>query len=360
MAIGDPLSNDVPAVGAAGTGYATSVNALLTEIKTLLEQKIPFTSLEGAELDLENVPILDAEYVQLYEGGLPAATPIGRLARYQNNLYWVTDEGAVRITNGGALDSTSLGGITGDFGTPNLASVEFIDAGQRYDFFDLPDEYAYLRCKGVDISDGASEYFGKIRYSSAAAADITFTLPTALPASNRSVLVIGADGQIEANDSTDTITNAIRCGANVNIHLSGTGALIHGEREFTVTLNSRQEVSGVWSSGGCNGMGVQSTTAGQAYFHIHGMQVGWKLKAVKVTTNKTSTGTTTVQILSGSFGNTVSFGSNTDATAGDRTITVTSTDTSSWVTGQGLTLLITTGNNNDKLFQAGIVFEQSA
>jgi hypothetical protein len=365
MTYGDPLSTSIPAVGAAGTGYATSINARLAEIEAILESDVPYSSLTGSELDLNNVPIRDATYVELYEGAsTPGASPVGRLARYQNNLYWVTDEGAVRITLDGALDASSVGGIGGDYGGGNPALVSFSDGTSVYEFYDDSNTltWAYVRSRGLDIADGAATTDVIRLRAPAIAASYDFTFPTALPGSNRSVLVISSAGAVEPNDSTNTITNTVRCGANVDINLSGTGTLVHGEREFTVTLGDgiRQAVSGVWSTAGCNGMGIQSTTAGQAYFQISGFQRGWKLKAVKVTTNKTSTGTTTVQIGSGSFGNFVSFGSNTDATSGDRTITVTSTDTSSFVTGQGLALLITTGNNNDKLFQAGIVYEQAS
>lgn len=363
MGYGEPMTTTIPAVGAVGTQYATDINARLAEIETILESKVPYTALTGDELDLNNVPIRDATYVELYESASePSGSPVGRLARYQNNLYWVTDESAVRITLNDTLDASSVAGIGGDYGGANPALVSFNDGTSMYEFYDdnTTSTWGYVRARGMDIADGATGTdYVRLR-TVPMAASYSWIFPAALPASGNSVLMLGSTGAVNHNDGSNTVDNTLYMSNNVNIELSGTGKIVHGEQEFTVTANPYHPAGATVTTTGGNGMGFVTTTAGGVYCNIDGMRVGWSLKKVKVTTTKQGTNTTTVQILSGSFGNQVDFGSNTSTTAGNQTIEVTSTDTSSFVTGQGLQVLITTGDNNDVVYQIGVVFESVA
>jgi hypothetical protein len=174
---------------------------------------------------MQNVPITDIEYAQLYEQNAPPDTSVvGRIVRYNNNLYWVNSSGAVQITDGTSVNASGIGGIGGDYGGANPASFRFIDASQRYDLYDDYDilQWAYFRCRGVDIADGAATTDMVRLRAPSIAGSYDFTFPTALPGSNRSVLVISSAGAVEPNDSTNTITN--------DIVLGGTTKIQHGSR----------------------------------------------------------------------------------------------------------------------------------
>jgi hypothetical protein len=132
MPIGSPLSNSVASVGSSGTGYATTTNALLNEMKTAIEGTVPFSALSGSTLDLNNIPITDASYVAFYDqGSAPSAAIAGRFA-YANGEMWVVNStGAIQVTSGSGLNAAAIGGIAGDYGGANPASVRFVDAATR-------------------------------------------------------------------------------------------------------------------------------------------------------------------------------------------------------------------------------------
>src|SRR5687767_13069520 len=110
--IGTPFLQTVPSVGSLGTAYATTINAILTEVMARLAAKVPFTSLAIADsnLNLNNFGVVDAQYVQFYEQlDVPGGAPFGRLARYAGNLYYVDAFGAIQITSGTGLNAAGIG-----------------------------------------------------------------------------------------------------------------------------------------------------------------------------------------------------------------------------------------------------------
>lgn len=223
MSYGSAMTSNIPTVGASGTQYATDVNEFLTEVQDILESKVPFSALQGDELDMNNVPLIDAKYVALYDQSVtPVISPAGRFESYQGNVYWVNTSGAVRLTNGAAIDITTSGGIGGDYGT-GPEGFNFVNASARYDAYDnaTTGAWAYFRSFGVDIAAGStSSNMAQLRYGGAAS--LTFTFPATLPGSNRSVMVISSAGQMAFNDSTNTVTN--------DIVLGGTTKIVHGSR----------------------------------------------------------------------------------------------------------------------------------
>lgn len=350
--IGDTFSQTVPAVGASGTGYATSINAVLTELIARVSSSVPFSALSGATLDLNNVPAIDFQYLGLYEqASAPGASPVGRLERYNNNLYWVGLSGAVQITSGNLLAASGIGGIGGDYGGANPALVSFVDAANRYDFWDdfVGVTYAYLRGRGLSIANAAAgTNYALINYGGAGS--YTLTLPATLPAANRSVLTVSNAGQLEDNDGTATITN--------DIVLGGTTKIQQGDRRVHFGPGNFYPSSGVWVEGVGS---VQSTTAGTAYFYLEGLEQNWRLKSAKVRVIKQGVGTTTVSLLrlvDGAVGTTIATG--TDAVAGTKFITVTAGTPYTTATGDVFVLQVTSGNNNDVVYGIEVTYDVPA
>src|SRR3954463_14267381 len=110
--IGDPITQPIPPVGTTGTDYASQIDAFLTEVKTRLEADLPLSSLAAGTLDLSNNPLANAQYVGVYPGSGIPTTPVASLQNFGNDLYWVSASGAVKITNGAAINVTGIYGIT--------------------------------------------------------------------------------------------------------------------------------------------------------------------------------------------------------------------------------------------------------
>lgn len=220
MAIGDTITQAIPTVGTLGTGYATAVNAFLTEVKTRLESKVAFSSLlASGTLDMLGKPLANAQYVSFAsQGVVPSGSPSGRFEYYNGEMYVVTAAGAVQLTSAGALSVTSAGGIGGDYGGANPAQVRFVDADERYDFYDdfSLGEWGYVRALGVDIAGGVTSAV-RARLAYGGVGSYVLTLPATLPAANTSVLVVNNAGQMFHNDSTNTITNDLVLGAGAEI-----------------------------------------------------------------------------------------------------------------------------------------------
>lgn len=357
MTYGDPLVEVVPAVGASGTGYATSINEAIEEMQTVLETGVPFSSLQGSELDLNNVPILDATYITLVEGIVtPAASPIGRLARYQNNLYWVTDEGAVRITLNGALDATSVGGIGGNYGGGNPALVSFSDANQRYEFYDDSgtSTWAYLRSRGLDIADGAATTDVIRLRAPAIAASYDLTLPAAVPVGGRAVLVMNTDGAVTPND-VNSVGVTLTLASGVNILLQGDGLLAQGNRIFYVGLNHVLTSTGAHTP---NPGFVISGTAGVYYVAVHGWQENYRIKTITGKALKGDTATTQLDVEiwnDGSVSATVATATST--TSGTVTLTGTAGSPAVITSTDSLWIKVTAAANNDRLYALALTYD---
>lgn len=241
MAIGDPILPPIPTVGTLGPGYATAVNAFLTEVKTRLENKVPFSSLlASGTLDMLGRPLANAQYVGLAAQSVaPSGAPAGRIEYYNGELYVVTTAGTVQITSGGALAVTSAGGIGGDYGGANPAQVRFVDADQRYDFYDDFGGLAwgYVRALGFDVAAGATSTL-RARIAYGGAGSYVLTLPATLPASNRSLLQVTDTGQVSHNEVTAKLTNPIFTSSSINGDTTASISMIVGTE--TVSINGQE------------------------------------------------------------------------------------------------------------------------
>lgn len=186
--IGSSVTQAIPTVGEAGTSYATKIVAFLTEVKSRLEAKLPVTSILAGILDMANNAIQNLAYIGLYERVSTPTTPVGSLQRYQNNLWYVSNSGAFQVTNGAALNYTSLKGFTGDYGSPNPAEAKFVDSTTRYDMYDDQSGgiWAYVRGRGFDVAGGATSA-NRVRIDWAGSSSYSLTLPAAAPGSTVAV-----------------------------------------------------------------------------------------------------------------------------------------------------------------------------
>jgi hypothetical protein len=223
--IGDPFSTSIPAVGSAGPAFATDINAILTEVMSRLSSRIPLSSLlNNADFDLNGQNLLNAAYLGLINGAsTPSSSPANRLTAYSGNLYWVGASGSVQITSGSGLNSAAIGGINGDYGGVNVASVYMDAATTRYNFYTdfSAGTWAYLRGLGFDIA-GSTTSTKRARLAWGGTSDMTITLPAAVPTGQKLLQM----------DSAGAVTASSTLASGEHITLVGTGDLKHGDKTY--------------------------------------------------------------------------------------------------------------------------------
>lgn len=260
---GDVFPYSVPAVGSAGTGYATTINNILTELSARSAGKVPFSALQGGSLVMGNIPITTAKYVQFSEQLItPGASPVGRIEYYNSEFYLVTAAGAVKMTSGGAINVTGVFGISGDFGGVNPAAVRFVDATNKYEFYDDfgGTIWGYVKGRGFDIANSSTGTFrARLLYGSASNAD--FTLPP-LPASS-AALYVTTGGSILTGKPSNTkvidFSNFKTVSGTVNWN-SGYPITSGGASSFDVSISPETG----WKLTACTARVSRSATAGTA------------------------------------------------------------------------------------------------
>lgn len=105
-----------------------------------------------------------------------------------NELYWRNNAGTnVKITSGGTLNLSLVGGIGGDYAAAS-ALVYYDDAAQAYRFLEaapMPNSWSRVLCGDLDLYEHTSGATNRVRLSSpsALAASYALTFPGALPGS---------------------------------------------------------------------------------------------------------------------------------------------------------------------------------
>src|SRR5512139_138276 len=262
--IGDSISDSAPAVGAAGPGYATTINSLLTELKARLVAKVPLSSLlTNSNLNLNSQALLNAANITLVnEGVSPIASPSNRIAAYAGNLWWVSPSGAVQLTNGNTLNAAGVGGITGDYSGAGPMEFRYDTANTRYDAFanQSTNTWAYVRARAFDIAGGATSAF-RARLAFGGAANYTYTLPSAAPAAGK-FLQMDASGNITASNSLSGVANPVEASdfnhTNVRVKSfmgtqaslgTGTTASTNGRKYTLTSAGGTMYVNPLLSSG---------------------------------------------------------------------------------------------------------------
>lgn len=230
---GDPFTTTLPAVGAAGPQYATDLDSILTDIMGRLAAKVPLASLlVTSDLNLNGFNASNVNYLGLVNNtaAIPAS-PSTRLTAFLGDLYYVSPSGTVQLTTGAALNTSTVGGITGDYGGVNPAQFRMDAANTRYDAYTnfVAGTWAYLRGLGFDIA-GSTTSLARARLLWAGTVNQAYTLPAAAPvATTSSLLQMDTSGNI-------TVSNALP--TNANLTLAGTGHVARGTRTTTVPIHA--------------------------------------------------------------------------------------------------------------------------
>jgi hypothetical protein len=309
--IGDTFPYSVPTVGSAGPAYATSVDNILTEAISRLSAKIPLSSLQfSANLDLSGQALLNAAYLTLVNASsTPGASPVNRLTTYLGDLWYVSPSGPIQLTTGAALNSASIGGITGNYGGANPAQLTYVSAQTRYDAYANfgTGTWAYLRALGFDIAANAtSTVFARLLFGGVS--NLTFTLPPTVPAAGLNAVMTVSD--------TGAITQGVTITQSPS--LSGAAQYKHTNNRQISHIPNLSELSVISGSPGttAGAPGVTMLATTDVYFKTAELLVGQQLQSVVLTTNSAANATYTLYKTNGpSLPTTVTGAANTTASA---------------------------------------------
>ena len=349
MSIGDTFP--YPNLINGQTNWGPDLVKILDELITRVSSPVPLSALSGSGLDMDGGPITNIDYLELQNNTVaPTANP-GGVYYLNGEWYLITDAGAIQVTDGGGLNTTINGGIAGDYGGTNPASVRFVDATQRYDFYDdfAGGAWGYLRARGFDIAAGATSSI-RARLAFTGAANLTFTFPADLPASNRSIVTIDSAGLMSHNSSSTKISN--------DIYLDTTTVIKHGDRQVVSLVRPGCLVAA--GSIVTDPVRVLTSSANTAiYFSIPTLQTGWRIKSIKLTVNKAGINNTVLKLYASAFDSAlVELASTTSSgTSGDVTITATLGTPTTVLDGANFVGYVSSVDSGDKYFTTSIVYD---
>lgn len=237
----------LPTVGASTDTWGTELNTALTLIDAHDHssgngQQIPAAGLaiDGDVAWGDNsITGLKALRFTSQSGSLAAYT-LGLVVK-SNELYWVTSGGTeLQLTNSGTINTSIIGGITGDYSTTD-AELLYNDTSGWYEFLsDASPTKALTRVAFGDwyhYAQGADTTSDSIRHRlvSPTTSKILMWPPGALPSGDNSVMTIDSSGQLGWTDDYGRGTTVLQLAATAgygtaaalntsNFYMSSSGA----------------------------------------------------------------------------------------------------------------------------------------
>jgi hypothetical protein len=200
-----PTVGPVSSGGTAGPDWATNLNTALEVIdshdhSTGKGKRIPVAGLSiNADLDFQNKKLSNLQLVGITSTASSLASAQNKNSIYvkDGELYWITSAGVnVQLTSGTGLNQTGVGGIGGDYTTSD-ASVAYSDTSKTYSFKQDSSKTGNISCGAVAIYENvASGKFSKFQQATSAPSNLTYTLPTAQPASVSLPLISSISGEM--------------------------------------------------------------------------------------------------------------------------------------------------------------------
>jgi hypothetical protein len=294
--IGQSLGATIPAIGTAGTTYATNINDTLTALVDACEAGVA-TSVGltvDSNVDFDGNGITDASHIGLVNQASQSTTA-GHAYIYNNE--WYLNDGLgndIRMTLNGALDASSVGGIGGDYGGGNPAAVSFNDANSKYSFTTDPSVFATLEAGPVRHIAATSGNALTVKAPDSLAGAYTVTWPTAVPGSTSLVMMSSAG--VLSTSLTPSITSLTASGAISGATMTITAAdvyrgeatdLVHALNCYSADATLAQDANGRWE--------WQATSGSYVYIPIN-LRTGDRLKSVVFRVVGHATGTMTCGI----------------------------------------------------------------
>lgn len=283
-----------------------------------------------------------------------------------NNLYFRTQAGSnVRITNGATLDTTTSGGIGGDYASIP-AEVAYVDASDTYTFRQTAaGNWARLQSGPVRISElGTTEtQHIEIAAPAALASSYTITPATALPGSTQLVQV-GSTGSLTY---TNTVSGLITASAGVtaasgqHITVSGAGEYKHGSKWMHLPALGLPEDSAALDNINVNAGYVTCASSATTEWRVPiPLQRGERILGSEVRLNRGGSGSivTTLRKWDGAGAQTNIATATTAAGTGFTTVTVGSGLTETCDAGESFYMYIAIDNTANQVATVSINYDR--
>lgn len=240
--IGDAFSQTLPTVGVtAGPLYAEDINDFLEEVKARLESNVTPSSITiNDNLDFNQFEATDLGAAK-FQNRTDSPTGVAKVFVRDDELYFLDGAGrSVQMTLTGALNAAALGGIGGDYGGGDPASVYYTAASSRYTFTQDPGVNADIDVAAVLFREAAASANAvTIQSPAGLAASYALTLPASLPGST-SVVTMSAAGVLAG--SVNLVLATVACSSTIQgTVLTGTTGVVtaeadirHGNRDIII------------------------------------------------------------------------------------------------------------------------------
>lgn len=225
MSYGNMPSITLPTVSSTpGPTYATNVNDALTSIINVLDAKVTPAGIDiNSDLSFRSgaayyaaTDLNRAEYTSL--GATLSTATYPRTFYFVNGDAYINDAfgNAIRVTQSGSLTAgAATNGIIGAGynDTSNGVELQWDSAGGVYKMKDGTgaSDYASVEMDGAKLSDGSAN-FVTLKAPAAMSSDLTYTFPTAHPASLTEIVTCSTAGQLDTT-LTPSLTSVVTTGA---------------------------------------------------------------------------------------------------------------------------------------------------
>lgn len=202
------------------------------------------------ELEMDGNTLVDAGSVQFLNlnSELSSVLDTCKLYVVDGELTYTDDDANVlRISLNGALDISSTGGFTGDYGDSG-STASYSDVSKVFTFEQGGGLTGHLRGDQFQLQNGASATRVTLEAPASLATSYTWTFPTALPTTGTSIVQVSTTGQL-SQTRDPTVDTLATTGTATLATLAVTGAttatgLITAQAGVTAASDQHMTVQG--------------------------------------------------------------------------------------------------------------------
>lgn len=281
---GVDLNLDLPSLGDTFASILAKWNVAFSAIEDDLAAKVvPAEISINAALSMGGNYLTNTGAVTFLPGNAP--TTAGSLYYKSGEFFVRNSTGELQVTSGVGLNTASVGAIVGDYGGGNPARVSYDDISGEYRFTEDTGVRADVDVDDVILHSASGSVRLGVDNNISTSRQLIYK---SLPSSGVSLLVYNSSTST-VEDHNTVITNTV----SLSTVTAATDIKHTFDRSARMPIQSGQQTGGTIAFDG-----VLYTTSGGAGTWRDTMRfgVGDRLKSIRVTLNKTTGGTATVDV----------------------------------------------------------------